>query len=180
MTTPAEDHGSLSAKYRTSSGTKHAHLRPSGKTPHAFKPPIGAFHNRSQLINSLFFRKALSRVHLNLNPEQQTLMDFFSVNSVEMMHTTLARYLEDRGEEGVKTISDMAPNVIKDLHMCRQREIIKQHKLHDANGNYSYVFPAGDRGWQVPPANSEGINLPVHASQSQMSVSAIAVELESA
>lgn len=55
---------------------------------------------------------------------------------------------------------------MKDLHLRRQQEIIKQHKLHDANNvNYAYELPAGDQGWQVPPANSDGMNI-INASQS--------------
>lgn len=66
----AKDHSNLALRYRSSSDAKFSHQRPSGKAPHTFKTPIATFHNRSKLINSLFYRKALSRVHASLTPEQ--------------------------------------------------------------------------------------------------------------
>ena len=95
-----EDPGVMALRYRSTSDSKHAFQRPSGNAPHAFKTPIATFHNRSQLINNLFYRKALSRVHKSIRPEQQALMKFFNVGTLDMMHARMARFLEDQGEEG--------------------------------------------------------------------------------
>ena len=85
------------------------------------------------------------------------------------MNNSVANFLEQFGEEGENVLYEIAPNFIKKLHMCRQQEIIKQHKL--AEEELSYAFPKGDQASGVPSIK-EG-------SRSMSHVSAVAVELES-
>ena len=57
------------------------------------------------------------------------------------MESKLISFLDESGESGEFTLSQLAPQFYKKLHLARQNEIVKQHKI--AEGNV-YECPKGD------------------------------------
>jgi hypothetical protein len=100
--------------------TTFSYLHPSMKTPNVLKKPLHTFANRSKVINSLFYHKALTAsLRTTISAEQQTLCEYFQVTSVEQMEAKLSSFLEESGEGGEVLLRRLAPSFYKQLHLER-------------------------------------------------------------
>lgn len=117
------------------------------------------FSNRSQIINALFFKKALNETKVN---EQKKLEHkrLFS-QSQQSLLATPAYSVRDKATD--LNVNHLTDSEVKRLELSRQQEIIKQQKIHMAAN--PLIFPQREGSQQQET--------------SKMSASLIAAELDS-